>query len=315
MCCLHKALYGLKLAPRASYTRLSQWLLDLGFVASQVDTSLFTFHGDKVHLYILIYVDDLLVTDTHDSFIFSLITKLMTEFSLKDLGALGYFLGIQATRDAHGLHLCQSKNILDILHRARMVGAKPYSAPCLSGAKLSANTSDHDPLSDAIEYRKIVSALQYCTLSRLDIASTVNQLCQYLHAPTSAHWASANQVLRYLKGTVDHGLYYTHNGLNLQTYSDSDWADDLDDRRSTTRYGVFLGSSLISWSAKKQPMVSQSSTKAEYHALDFAVAELYPLCMILRDLHIPLHSSPIIWCDNINALALDSNLILYFMHG
>ncbi|KAF5457865.1 hypothetical protein F2P56_021942 [Juglans regia] len=89
---------------------------------------------------------------------------------------------------------------LDILHRARMVGAKPYSAPCVSGAKLSANTSN--PLSDAIEYRKIVGALQYCTLSHPDIGSTVNQLCQYLHAPTFAHWASANQVLHYLRAQL-----------------------------------------------------------------------------------------------------------------
>jgi hypothetical protein len=114
-------------------------------------------------------------------------------------------LGIQVTRTTHGLHLRQSKYILDVLHRARMVGAKPYSAPCVSGGKLSSQSGD--PLSDISEYRSVVGALQYCTLTRPEIAYSVNQLCQHLHTPTTAHWSSAKRVLCYLKGTVDHGLY------------------------------------------------------------------------------------------------------------
>jgi hypothetical protein len=240
----------------------------------------------------------------------SLIQRLQGEFSLKGLGPLGYFLGTQVTRTTHGIHLRQSKYIMDVLHRARMVGAKPYFAPCVSGGKLSLQTGD--PLSDVSEYRSIVGALQYCTLTRPEIAYSVNQLCQHLHVPTTAHCTSAKRVLRYLKGTVDHGLSFTRGSLDFHAYSDSDWAGDPHDRRSTTGYGVFLGSCLISWCAKKKPTLLRSSTEAEYRALAMTVAELYWLRMLFKDLQLPLLSSPIIWCDNIGAsLALASNHVYH----
>lgn len=138
---------------------------------------------------------------------------------------------------------------MDVLHRARMVGAKPYAAPCVSGRKLSSHSGV--PLTDVSEYRSIVGALEYCTLTRPEIAYSVNQLCQHLHAPTTTHWSSAKRVLHYLKGTVDHDLYFTHGSLDFRAYNDSDWAGDPDDRRSTTGNGVFLGPCLVSWAAKK----------------------------------------------------------------
>jgi hypothetical protein len=291
VCMLHKSLYGLKQAPRAWFHRLSQCLLDLEFTASFMDTSLFTYHKSGIHIFLLVYVDDIVLTGTHSTFLASLTQRLQTEFALKDLGPLGYFLGIQVTRTTHGLHLRQSKYILDVLHRARMVGAKPYSAPCVSGGKLSSQSGD--PLSDISEYRSVVGALQYCTLTRPEIAYSVNQLCQHLHTPTTAHWSSAKQVLRYLKGTVDHGLYFTRGTLDFHAYSDSDWAGDSDDCRSTTGYGVFLGPCLISWCAKKQPTVSRSNTEAEYRALAMTVAELYWLRMLFKDLQLPLLSPPL----------------------
>jgi hypothetical protein len=150
---LHKSLYGLKQAPRAWFHRLSQCLLDLEFTASSMDTSLFTYHKLGIHIFLLVYVDDILLTGTHSTFLASLIQRLQTEFALKDLGPLGYFLGIQVTRTTHGLHLRQIKYILDVLHRARMVGAKPYSAPCVSGGKLSSQSGD--PLFDISEYRSV----------------------------------------------------------------------------------------------------------------------------------------------------------------
>ncbi|KAF5470847.1 hypothetical protein F2P56_011335 [Juglans regia] len=216
VCRLNKALYGLKQAPRAWFNRFSQCLLELG---------------------------------SHNLFITSLIQQLKSNFALKDLGSLHYLLGIQVTRDCHSLHLRQSKYILDVLHRAHMVGAKPYSAPCTSGSRLAASSGD--PFPHATEYCQIVGALQYCTLTRLEIAYSVNQLCQHLHAPTTTHWTAAKWVLRYLKGTVDHGLIFTKASLHLQAFIDSDWAGDLDDRCSTTGFGTFLGPCLISWCAKK----------------------------------------------------------------
>ena len=121
-----------------------------------------------------------------------------------------------------------------------------------------------DPLDDITAYRQIVGSLQYCVLNRPEIAFTVNQLCQFLHSPTTAHWSAVKRVLRYLKGTLHHGLYYGKGSLQLHAFSDSDWAGSVDDRRSTTRYAVFVGPCLVSWCAKKQPVVSKSSTESEY---------------------------------------------------
>jgi hypothetical protein len=162
VCQLHKSLYGLKQAPRAWFNRLSQCLPDLGFTASSVDTSLFTYHKFNAHLFLLVYVDDIVLTGTHSSLLDSPIHRLQAEFAFKDLGPLGYFLGIQVTQTTHGLYLRQSKYILDVLHQACMVGTKPYSAPCVSGGKLSLTSGE--PLPDVSGYRSVVGALQYCIL-------------------------------------------------------------------------------------------------------------------------------------------------------
>jgi hypothetical protein len=170
---------------------------------------------------------------------------------------------------------------------------------------------DGDPLANPTFYRHVVGALQYCILPRPEIAFSVNQLCQHLHSPMSTHWSSAKRVLRYLIGTIDHGLFYAKSTLQLQAYCDSHWVGCLDDRRSTSGFAVYLGNSLVSSSAKKQPVVSCSSTKAEYRSLAVTIAELYWLCMLFREIGIPFPTAPIIWCDNISALALASNPIFH----
>jgi hypothetical protein len=109
-----------------------------------------------------------------------------------------------------------------------MSGAKPANSPCPSGSKLSRYVGS--PLPDPTVYRQVVGALQYCTLTRPEIAYSVNQLCQHLHAPSSTHWVAAKRVLRYLRGSPDHGLYYTKGHLQLNALCDSDWAGCQDDR-------------------------------------------------------------------------------------
>jgi hypothetical protein len=132
-----------------------------------------------------------------------------------------------------------------------------------------------------------------------------------MHSPTNTHWTTAKRILRYLKGSINHGLHFAKGSLDLNAYSDSDWAGNLDDRRSTTGYPLFLGPCLISWCAKKQPVVSKSSIEVEYISLAFATAELFWLRMLLQELQIYLHCSPTIWCDNLGALALASNPVYH----
>jgi hypothetical protein len=120
-----------------------------------------------------------------------------------------------------------------------MDGAKPAKSPCASGAKLSKYGGVM--FDDPTIYRHIVGSLQYCTLTKPEIAFSVNQLCQHLHSPTFVHLSAAKCVLRYLKGFIDHGLWYTKSSLQLNAFCNSDWAGDPDDRRSTSSFVVFLG--------------------------------------------------------------------------
>ena len=140
-----------------------------------------------------------------------------------------------------------------------------------------------------------MGALQYCTLTWPNIAFSVNQLFQFMHSPTSTHWIAAKRVLSYLKGTIDHGLFLPTGSLQLFAYCDSDWVSGLDDCRSIDGYVIYIGSSLVSWVAKKQTIVSSSSTEVEYRSIANATVELYWIRMLLKDLHVPILSPPILY--------------------
>ena len=309
VCKLHKSLYGLKQAPRAWFERFAFHLLHLGFTASVADSSLFIFCSDRTIIYLFLYVDDIIVTGNDSSQIASLIAALGTVFELKDLGDLHYFLGIQITPIPHGLLLSQTKYASDILHRFHMENAKPTKTPCCPSTRLV--PSEGVPLSDPTEYRSMVGALQYLTFTRPDLAFSVHQLCQFMSHPTSTHLEAAKRVFRYIRGTLSFGISFTPGPLSITAFSDADWAGDPSDRRSTTGLLVFLGPNPISWSAKKQSTVSRSSTEAEYRALATTTAELSWLRIMFKELRIFLHHIPVIWCDNVSAIALSANPVFH----
>ncbi|KAM2703827.1 hypothetical protein EV2_005377 [Malus domestica] len=270
VCRLHKSLYGLKQAPRAWFQCFSHHLEDLGFQASLSDSSLFTYFNGSTVIYLLIYVDDILVTGNNPSHISQLIQQLGQKFSMKDLGPLHYFLGMEIQRTPTAMYLTQSKYILDLLKKTNMCDAKPLTTPATTGRKLS--LYEGEPLSDGTLFRSIVGALQYLLFTRPDIAFAVNQVCQYMHSPTTTHWAAVKRILRYLKATPDHGIVYKPSSLTLTAFADVDYAGDPDDRRSTGGYCIFLGDNLVSWSSKKQRGVSRSSIEAEYRQLAYTAA-------------------------------------------
>jgi histone deacetylase 1/2 len=258
---------------------------------------------------VLVYVDDIIVTELNHSVIISFIDSLKDQFHIQDLGQLSYFLGVEAQRNNEGLHLRQAKYISDLLDSTKMQGAKPLACPTTSGMKLS--LYDGTLLPDSTEYRRVMDALQYCTISRPDISYAVNQLCQFMHNLEDTHWMAIKRVLRYLKGTVDYGLYYAPSTLDIHVFCDSDWAGNPDDRRSTSGFIIFLEKNLISWCAMKQGVVSRSSTEAEYQSMALATAEAYWIRMLIKDFQLYLYSPPIIWRDNIGALTLASNPVFH----
>jgi hypothetical protein len=133
-----------------------------------------------------------------------------------------------------------------------------------------------------------------------------------MHKPTKLHWQAVKMILRYLKHTVSHGLLLTRsNTSTLEVFSYPNWAECPDDRKSTSGYCVFLGSNLISWSSKKHPTMSRSSTEAEYKSIANATAELLWIQYLLRDLDVHLSSHPKLWCDNIGATYLAANPVFH----
>ncbi|KAH9778887.1 retrovirus-related pol polyprotein from transposon RE1 [Citrus sinensis] len=210
VCKLHKAFYGLKQAPRAWYDRLKGSLVQWGFRSSKSETSLFFKHIGCDVLIILVYVDDILITVSSNVYITEVISQLSSEFALKDLGDFNYFLGVEVTPSAEGLHLSQTKYVGDILRKAQMLGSK-------------------------------------------------------------------------------------------------DWGSDPDDWRSIGGYCVYLGSNLVSWSSKKQNIISRSSVESEYRALALAMSEVLWITYLLKELKVSLHKPLALHCDNNSAEALVSN--------
>jgi hypothetical protein len=218
-------------APRAWYSKLSTKSIQLGFIISKVDTSLFIYRRHGVTIYLLVYVDDIIVTSSSSSAVDALLRDLRSDFAIMDLGKLHYFLGIQVNWLPDGLSLSQAKYAPDILQKAWITKCKPMKTPLATSKKLSINNGD--PLSDeeATRYRSIVGGLQYLTLTRPDISFAVNKVCWFLHSPTSLHMAAIKRILRYVQDTLNFGLkFHRSSSLKANVFSNADWARCRDDR-------------------------------------------------------------------------------------
>ncbi|GAU50539.1 hypothetical protein TSUD_409840 [Trifolium subterraneum] len=171
---------------------------------------------------------------------------------------------------------------------------------------------DSEPHSNITEYRALVGKLLYLTSTRPDIAFPVQQLSQFLDAPTTTHFKAAHKVLRYLKGNPGTGLFFPRNAsLQLMGFSDADWGGCPDSRRSITGYCFFIGQSLICWKSKKQLIVSKSSSEAEYRALASATCELQWLSYLLKDLQVYIDKANVLYCDSQSALHIASNPVFH----
>jgi hypothetical protein len=179
VCKLKKSIYGLKQAPRQWYKALRDALLQFSFVHSATDTSLFIYVSNSVLCYCLVYVDDIIITGNVSTIVDAIINKLSHTFSVKDMGHLHFFLGIEVIPTAKGLFLSQHKYIGDLLSKTSMNMAKDVHTPMSTSTPLT--LSDGSAPTDSTEYRKVIGALQYLGLTRPDIAFAVNRLSQFMH--------------------------------------------------------------------------------------------------------------------------------------
>ncbi|KAG7599314.1 Reverse transcriptase RNA-dependent DNA polymerase [Arabidopsis suecica] len=211
---------------------LKQFFISVGFTNSLADASLFILKRGSLLLYLLVYVDDILVTSNSHALLQQTLQSLATHFSIKDPEDLHYFLGLEGRRTQSGLYLTQRCYILDLLTRCNMLDAKPVMTPIAASSKLSLFSGTS--LSDPSEYRTVIRSLQYLTFTRPDISYAVNRLSQFMHKPTNDHWQAAKLLLRYLADTSYHGIFFHWNNTNsIHAFSDADWAGDTDNYVST----------------------------------------------------------------------------------
>ncbi|RVW69976.1 Retrovirus-related Pol polyprotein from transposon TNT 1-94 [Vitis vinifera] len=254
-----------------------------GLVCSTADHSVFYHHNSLGQcIYLVVYVDDIVITGSDQDGIQKLKQHLFTHFQTKDLGKLKYFLGIEIAQSSSGVVLSQRKYALDILEETGMLDCKPVDTPMDPNVKLVPGQGE--PLGDPGRYRRLVGKLNYLTITRPDI---------------SFPYTRPRCVVR------------NRGHTQVVGYTDADWAGSPTDRRSTSGYCVFIGGNLISWKSKKQDVVARSSAKAEYRAMTLATCELIWLRHLLRELRFGKDEQMKLICDNQAALHIASNPVFH----
>ena len=279
---LKKALYGLKQAPRLWYKAIDSLLLAMGFGKSTAEPNLYL----KPDFYILLYVDDMLMVYADAKMASEIKDRLNKAYKMTDLGTVKRFLGLEVERYDDGSYaISQTRYIESVLQRFRMSQANGVSTPLFKDVKLSEFTTDKTI--EQHPYLQRIGALLYISLgTRPDITFAVSTLSGYCSNPHTVHQTAVNRVLRYLKQTAHFKIHFPTNIPKpvLEGYTDADWANDRENRRSVGAYIFKLGGP-ISWQSKKQSIIATSTLESEYSAFLEAVKEALWLRQLLADLN------------------------------
>jgi hypothetical protein len=236
--------------------------------------------------------------------------SMMHEFDMTDLGRMRYFLGIEVLQEHEGIFIHQRKYAHEMLQRFGMDKCNSVFNPIVPGSKLMQDTAGAKLYS--IHYKQIVGSLMYLTTTRPDIMFVVSLLSRYMDHPTELHFEVAKRVLRYLKGTCDFGILYSKRGEDkLIAYTNSDYAGDLNDRKSTSGYVFMLNSGAVSWSSKKQPIVILSTTEAEFVAAVAYACQVVWMRRIMASFNLLQSDSTTVYCDNSSTIELSKNHVLH----
>ncbi|XP_019230181.1 PREDICTED: uncharacterized protein LOC109211137 [Nicotiana attenuata] len=302
VCRLKKSLYGL----RQWFSKLSEALLSRGYISSLNDYSLFPKSTSNSLVVLAVYVDEILLAGDDVSELNSLKFFLDSQFKIKDLGTVHYFLGLEVSQHPQGYLMTQQKYANDLLAEFNCQHFSPVLTPLNSSSKLVLDLGE--PLIDPSTYRRLIGKLNFLQHTRPYISFSVQHLSQFLQKPQVPHMQAALHVLRYLLNDPAQGiLLHSSFDFSVLCYSDSDWAACDVSRKSISGFCITLGGSPISWKSKKQPTISLSSAEAEYRTLRKTVAEISWLVRLLGDLGLPIHSPVPIHYDSQAALHIAKN--------
>lgn len=300
VCRLNRALYGLKQASRAWNERFHELVTKLGFLRSENDRCLYVGEEGESKLFLLLYVDDILIIGRNLKDIVKVKKHLAAEFEMSDLGQVGNFLGMRIERDIQNrvLRITQRTYLESLLRRFGMEECKPVATPMECRLKLKRGMETERTTQP---YRELIGCLAYVAQSsRPDLCAAVNLLSQYQSCPTNEHWGYVKRILRYVKGTLDIGLEF-RGGERVEAlvaYSDADWGNDENDRRSISGSVLRVFGGTVMWLTRKQQTVALSSTEAEFVALCTAACEGIWLRRLLSDLGVTVEGAVTYYEDN-----------------
>ena len=309
---LHKALYGLKQAPRAWFSRIEAYFIKEGFTNSPNEQTLFIKRVGGNILIVSVYVDDLLFTGNNDELLEEFKSSMKSEFDMTDLGKMRYFLGIEVIqKPEEGIFICQRKYAAEVIDMFGMQHHNPVCNPIVPGQKIGRDEAGEKV--DPTLYKQMVGSLMYLTASRPDLMFVVCLLSRFMASPTQLHLGVAKRVLRYLKGTLECGIWYRRGAMSdLVAYTDSDYASDIDDSKSTSGYVFLMSGGAVAWSSRKQPIVTLSTTEAEYVAAVGCACQAIWMRRILKEISHVQAKEMVVLCDNTSTIKLSKNAV---MHG
>ncbi|GJS43290.1 retrovirus-related pol polyprotein from transposon TNT 1-94 [Tanacetum coccineum] len=300
-----KALYGLKQAPRAWYDELSNFLMSKGFTKGTIDPTLFKIKYGEDILLVQIYVDDIIFGSTNPKYSKRFEKLMHSRFEMSLMGEMKFFLGLQIHQSPKGIFINQAKYALEILKKHNMDNCHSIGTPLATKPKLDVDLSG-EPV-DQSDYRSKIGSLMYLTSSRPDLVQAVCYCARYQARPTQKHLKEVKRIFKYLKGTINMGLWYPKDsGFELTAFSDADHAGCLDTRKSTSGGIQFLGDKLVSWMSKKQNCTAMSSAEAEYVALSASCAQVMWMRTQLQDYGFNYNKIPL-YCDSQSAIAISCN--------
>ena len=310
---LKKALYGTKQGARQWHIKFTTTILQVNFIQLKTDSSIFIKHYPNGILILLLYVDDILLTGSNSDLITDFKGYLNSQFKMKNLGPVKLFLGIEIIRDREKrvTYLHQRQYVNDALDKYKLSDANIVSTPALHGQILTNETPFNLEYQMQLPYRNMIGTLNYLvSCTRPDISCAVNSLSKFQESFGQTEFTAVKRIFRYLKGTQDYALKFTHSSSDmiLQGFVDADFANSPD-RKSITGYTFLLSSCCIAWKTRKQPTISLSTVESEYIALAVATSECIWIKQFLSELGYDQRST-VIFEDNQGCIALAKNPIV-----
>lgn len=303
---LKKSLYGLKQAAKIWNETFHKVLTENKCVQNETDKCLYVKKDQKDVCYLLIHVDDVLVASNSETMINKLMESVACSFELRNLGGAKHYLGIDIEK-RDGKFLISQQNYIDkIITEAGLENAKTSRFPLDNGYHKQEGTV----LKGNQEYRKLIGMLLYLTTNtRPDIAASVSILSRRVEKPRDNDLNEVRRVIRYLKGTKDLKLTLNseENDSKLHAYSDANWAEEREDRKSNSGYFCSANGGAISWCCRKQDVVALSSTEAEYVALSEACKELTWLSELAKGLDMEPNERTLLYTDSQSCISMIHN--------